>query len=25
MYVLRWTETAIEVWRYAVGVRESAK
>ncbi len=25
MYVLRWTETAIEVWRYAVGVREGAK
>jgi hypothetical protein len=25
MYVLRWTETAVEVWRYAVGVREGAK
>jgi hypothetical protein len=25
MYLLRWTETAIEVWRYAVGVREGAK
>lgn len=23
MYVLRWTETAIEVWRYAVGSREN--
>ena len=23
MYLLRWTETAIEVWRYAVGSREN--
>jgi len=23
MYVLRWTETSIEVWRYAVGSREN--